>query len=82
MSSTQALWRSFARRSRLLSWRSWRVGPLAVDEQGEAVLEVELVDVGAVELLGEGAGHAEELHGLELVEGRVVEHEGSPGVQW
>ena len=50
------------------------LGPLAVDQQGEAVVEVERVDVGGVELFGEGACHAMELHALQLAERWMVEH--------
>jgi hypothetical protein len=50
------------------------IGGLPVDEQPEPVLEGQLGVRGALALLGEGAGHAGEVEGEELVERGTREH--------
>ena len=52
------------------------VGLLAFEEQGEAVLEGQLADVGHGGLLLEGLGHAREPEFVEQVEGGLAKHEG------
>ena len=51
------------------------VGLLAFEEQGEAVLEGQLADVGHGGLLLEGLGHAREPEFVEQVEGGLAKHE-------
>ncbi|MOA56626.1 hypothetical protein D3C78_1806480 [compost metagenome] len=58
------------------------LGQLAVDQQAEALLEAQAVDVGGLQLLAQGLEHAVQVQGLELVQGRVVQHGGSPRDQW
>ena len=51
------------------------VGLLSFEEQGEAVLEGQLADVGHGGLLLEGLGHAREPEFVEQVEGGLAKHE-------
>ena len=51
------------------------VGLLAFEEQGEAVLEGQLADVGHGGLLLEGLGHAREPEFVEQVEGGLAKHD-------
>ena len=51
------------------------VGLLAFEEEGEAVLEGQLADVGHGGLLLEGLGHAREPEFVEQVEGGLAKHE-------
>ena len=51
-------------------------GLLAFEEQGEAVLEGQLGDVGHGGLLLEGLGHAREPEFVEQVEGGLAKHDG------
>ena len=50
-------------------------GPLAFEEQGEAVVEGEFGDVGHAGLLLEGPGHAREPEFVEQVEGGLAKHD-------
>ena len=50
------------------------VGLLAFEEQGEAVLEGQLTDVGHGGLLLEGLGHAREPEFVQQVEGGLAKH--------
>ena len=54
---------------------------LAVDEQPQPLLEAERLILGALQLLAEGAGHAHQVEGVELVQGRGDEH-GEPPRHW
>ena len=47
---------------------------LPVDEQAEAFLEGQGVDIGQGHLLGEGGGHPGALQGAEFVQGRMCQH--------
>ena len=51
------------------------VGLLSFEEQGEAVIEGKLADVGHGSLLLEGLGHAREPEFVEEVEGGLTEHD-------
>ena len=51
------------------------VGLRAFEEQGEAVLEGQLADVGHGGLLLEGLGHAREPEFVEQVEGGLAKHD-------
>ena len=51
--------------------------PLGVDEQAEALLEVERSGLGGLDLLLAGVGHRAELHGVQLVEGLFDQHRSS-----
>ena len=53
------------------------LGDLAVKQQGEPVAMGELVGLGLAVHLGKRVGHALKAELLELVEGRVMEHDGS-----
>ena len=50
-------------------------GLLAFEEQGEAVLEGQLVDVGHGGMLLEGLGHAREPEFVKQVEGGLAKHD-------
>ena len=51
-------------------------GLVAFEEQGEAVLEGQLADVGHGGLLLEGLGHAREPEFVKEVEGGLAKHDG------
>ena len=53
------------------------LGDLAVEQEGEPVAMGELVGLGLAVHLGKRVGHALKAELLELVEGRVMEHDGS-----
>jgi hypothetical protein len=53
---------------------------LALDEEGEAVLEGEPVQVGHAHLFVEGLGHAGEAELVQAFEGLLDQHSGSPWV--
>jgi len=55
-------------------------GALAVDQQSEAFVEAEALDVGQVQLFGECPGHAGEGKLVEAIDGGMVQHGLSPGV--
>ena len=50
------------------------LGELAVDEQAEPFFEREGLDLGGIELLGEGLGHPGAAKLQELVHGRMSQH--------
>ena len=50
------------------------LGYLPVDEQAEAFLEAERVDIGQGHLLGEGGSHAGAFQGVEFVQGGMYQH--------
>ncbi len=52
------------------------LGDLAVDQQPEALVEAEFVDIGHGHLVGERRRHTGKLEGLELVQGGVFQHGG------
>ena len=52
----------------------FQIGHLVVDKQGKTLLKGELGHVGGLHLVGKGSGHGGELHGVELVNGRLGEH--------
>jgi hypothetical protein len=51
--------------------------PLSVHQQRETFFEGELRGVGIFLLLGESIGHATQTHGVQLLDGLLIEH-GSP----
>ena len=52
------------------------LGEFAIDEQAEPLLERQSVDLGGVELLGQGLGHPGAAELQELVHGRMSQHLG------
>ena len=81
MSSTQAVERSLADLEVALDPAVVAVLGLAVDEQPQPLLEAERLVLGALQLLAEGARHAHQVEGVELVQGRGDEH-GEPPRHW
>ena len=63
-----------ARRSRLDEAPVVPLGEFPVDEQAEAFLEGERVDIGQGHLLGEGGSHTGAFQGLEFIQGRMCQH--------
>ena len=57
-------------------------GQLAVDQQAEAFLEAQAVDVWGFQLFVQRLEHAVQAQGLQLVQGRMGQHGGIPCVQW
>ena len=49
-------------------------GYLPVDEQAEAFLEAEGIDIGHGHLLGEGGSHTGAFQGVEFVQGGMYQH--------
>ena len=75
MSSTTAFCLRLAKRRRLISRLVIALGRFAVDEQAKTVLKPEAaIGRRLFALFGEGAGHAREVEGVELVDGRCAEH--------
>ena len=50
------------------------LGYLPVDEQAEAFLEAEGIDIGHGHLLGEGGNHTGAFQGVEFVQGGMYQH--------
>ena len=50
-------------------------GPLAIDQQTEALLEAELAGVGHLDLFPECVSHAMQFHGLQLFYRRLIQHD-------
>lgn len=48
--------------------------PLLIDEQGEAFLEAELVDIVLLGLGAESFGHAQQTQSLQLLHGVLIQH--------
>ncbi len=57
------------------------LGDLPVDEQTEALLEAEFIDVGHGHLVGQRRRHAAKFEGLEFIQGGVFQH-GDFLLQW
>ncbi len=55
---------------------------LAVDQQTEAFLEAQAVDVRGFQLFIQRLEHAVQAQGLQLVQGRMGQHGEFPCVQW
>src|SRR5712692_8865421 len=54
--------------------------PLLIDQQSEPFLETQLGDPGLLRLGAKGLGHAVQAQGVQLLEGRLIQHEcSSPG---
>jgi hypothetical protein len=47
---------------------------LAVNEQPEALLKSQCIDIGGVHLLGQGGGHTGELEAVQFIESGMVQH--------
>src|SRR5580698_6708804 len=48
--------------------------PLAVHQQAEPLFEAQLAGIGALILFTEGLGHAVQLHGLQFLHRRLIQH--------
>jgi hypothetical protein len=57
-------------------------GHLAIDQEAQTFFETERLALRQVHLLAERFGHAREPERQEFVEGRVIQHSGSPVLVW
>ena len=57
-------------------------GHLAIDQEAQTFFETERLALRQVHLLAERFGHAREPERQEVVEGRVIQHSGSPVLVW
>jgi hypothetical protein len=57
-------------------------GHLAIDQEAQTFFETERLALRQVHLLAERFGHAREPERQEFVEGRVIQHAGSPVLVW
>jgi hypothetical protein len=57
-------------------------GHLAIDQEAQTFIETERLALRQVPLLAERFGHAREPERQEFVEGRMIQHAGSPVLVW